>query len=68
MIVLVLKGRFEGGIGLGMGGGGGFAYEGSGKVDACGAGIGAVEPLGFGEAEEAVAVVHCGPGLRKGLG
>jgi hypothetical protein len=30
------------------------AYEGAGEVDAGGAGGGAVEPLRFGEAEEAV--------------
>ena len=35
-------------------------YEGAGCVDACSAGVGAVEPLGFREAEEAMfGHAHC---------
>ena len=54
------KWRGKGGLGgrLDKGRGEGRAYESTGHIDACCAGVGAVEPVGFGEAEEAVGG-HC---------
>lgn len=34
------------------------AHQGSGEVDACGAGVGAIKPRRLGETEQAVVVVH----------